>query len=172
MEMIDVTQQRALDQYLEKKISWTVFAWSTGFAEGWGKTSPEYKRVLEWCRRKEVPVVGLNAPRSITRKIASKQKLTVDEDALLPKFPEPPGGFQKFRTNMAGHPGSGSVRRYYEAQRAWDTTMAKTILLWLGNHNGTLVVLLGQVHADPQTGVPWYVAKKAQVAQIIIYPKE
>jgi aminopeptidase N len=172
MEMIDVTQQRALDQYLEKKISWTMFARNTGFESGWGKTSAAYKRILEWCRRNEVPVLGLNAPRSITQKIASNQKLTPAEATLVPKFPAPPRGFQKFRAAMAGHPGSGSVRRYYEAQRAWDATMAATILSWLHNHRGTLVVLLGQIHADPQTGVPWYVARNSDVTQVIIYPKE
>ena len=46
MEMIDITQQSALDEYLEKKISWTTFAQSTDFESGWGKTSPAYKRIL------------------------------------------------------------------------------------------------------------------------------
>ena len=172
MEMIDVTQQRALDQYLEKKISWTTFARSTAFESGWGKTSPAYKRILEWCRRNQVPVLGLNAPQSVTRKIARNQKLTSAESALIPKFPEPPGGFQKFQAAMASHPGSGSLRRYYQAQRAWDATMARTILSWLRNHQGTLVVLLGQMHADAQTGVPWYVARNSDVTQLIIYPKQ
>ena len=72
---------------------------------------------------------------------------------------------------MADHPGSGSVRQYYEAQRAWDTTMAETILSWLRKHQRTLVVLLGQIHADPQTGVPWYVARNSDVSQLIIYPR-
>ena len=172
MEMIDVTQQRALDQYLAKKISWTTFARSTTFESGWGKTSPVYKRILEWCRRNQVPVLGLNAPQSVTRKIARNQTLTSAESALIPKFPEPPGGFQKFQAAMASHPGSGSVRRYYQAQRAWDATMATTILSWLRHHQGTLVVLLGQMHADAQTGVPWYVARNSDVTQLIIYPKE
>jgi uncharacterized iron-regulated protein len=172
LEMVEVTQQSALDQYLEKKTSWTTFARSTEFESGWGKTSPAYKRILEWCRRNQVPVVGLNAPHSVTRKIARNQKLTSAEFQLIPKFPEPPGGFQKFEAAMAGHPGSGSVRRYYRAQRAWDATMAGTILSWLRNNQGTLVVLLGQMHADAQTGVPWYVARNSEVAQLIVYPKE
>jgi uncharacterized iron-regulated protein len=172
MEMIDVTQQRALDQYLEKKISWTTFARSTAFESGWGETSPAYRRILDWCRRNQVSVLGLNAPLSVTRKIARNQKLTSAEAALIPKFPEPPGGFQKFQAAMVSHPGVGSLRRYYQAQRAWDATMARTILSWLRNHQGTLVILLGQIHADAQTGVPWYVARNSDVAQVIIYPKE
>jgi uncharacterized iron-regulated protein len=172
MEMIDITQQSALDQYLEKKISWTTFTQSTDFESGWGKTSPAYKRILEWCRRNRVPILGLNAPQSITRKIARNQKLSSAEAALILKFPEPRGGFQRFKEAMASHPGSGSIRRYYQAQRTWDATMAATILSWLRNHQGTLVVLLGQMHADAQTGVPWYVAKNSDVRQVIVYPKE
>jgi uncharacterized iron-regulated protein len=172
MEMIDVTQQPALDQYLQEKISWTTFARNTEFESGWGKTSPAYKRVLEWCRRNQVPVLGLNAPPSVTRKIARNQKLASAESELIPKFPEPPGGFQKFQAAMASHPGSGSVRRYYQAQRAWDATMAGTILSWLRTYQGTLLILLGQMHADAQTGVPWYVGRNSDVRQLIIYPKE
>jgi uncharacterized iron-regulated protein len=172
MEMIDVTQQRALDQYLEKKTSWTTFARSTAFESGWGRTSPAYKRILEWCRRNQVPVLGINATQSVTRKIARNQKLTSAESALIPKFPEPPGGFQKFQAAMVSHPGFGSLRRYYQAQRARDATMARTILSWIRNHQGTLVVLLGEMHADAQTGVPWYVARNSAVSQLIIHPKE
>jgi hypothetical protein len=31
-------------------------------------------------------------------------------------------------------------------------------------------VLLGRFHADPRTGVPWYVARKSRVTQVIFYP--
>jgi uncharacterized iron-regulated protein len=171
MEMIDITQQSALDRYLAKKISWATFAQSTDFESGWGKTSPAYRRILEWCRRNRVPILGLNAPQAVTRKIARNQKLTSAEAALVPDFPKPPGGFQKFQAAMGNHPGTGSIRRYYQAQRAWDATMAATILSWLGKHQGTLVVLLGQMHADAQTGVPWYVANESDATQVIIYPK-
>jgi uncharacterized iron-regulated protein len=170
MEMIDVTQQAELDQYLTGRISWSEFSRRTGFDREWGKTSPAYKRILTWCRENDIPVIGLNAPPSVTRKIARDQKLTPAEALLIPSFPEPPGGFEKFKAAMAGHPGIGSLRRYYEAQRAWDTTMAGRILAWLSEHPGTLVVLLGRYHADPTTGVPWYVDKKAKTTQVIISP--
>ncbi|HEU4679610.1 MAG TPA: ChaN family lipoprotein, partial [Terrimicrobiaceae bacterium] len=61
---------------------------------------------------------------------------------------------------------------YYEAQRAWDTTMAGRILAWLSDYPGTLVVLLGRHHADPSTGVPWYVRKKTQATQVVLVPAE
>jgi uncharacterized iron-regulated protein len=170
MEMIDVTQQADLDQYLQGIISWSEFSRRTDFDRGWGKTSPAYKRILSWCQRNHIPVIGLNPPPSVTRKIARNQKLTPVEELWIPSFPEPVGGFEKFQAAMAGHPGTGSLRRYYEAQRAWDTTMAGRILAWLSDHPGTLVVLLGRFHADRQTGVPWYVARKAKTTQVIISP--
>ena len=171
MEMIDVTQQAALDDYLDKRISWKEFARRTAFDRGWGRTSPAYARILSWCRRKEVPVIALNAPQTVTRKLARNETLTAEEKRLVPNFPEPPGGFKQFRAAMAGHGSAGSLRRYYEAQRAWDQTMAGRILAWLPNHSGTLVVLLGRFHADPQTGVPWYVARNSRVTQLILSPR-
>lgn len=173
MEMIDVTQQRALDEYLAKEITWHEFARRTGFDKGWGKTSPAYQRILAWCRRNKVPVIGLNAPQSLTRKLARNEPLTAEEAQSVPRFREPPGGFKRFQAAMAGHPGSArSLRRYYEAQRAWDKTMAGRILAWLSNHSGTLVVLLGRFHADPRTGVPWYVAENSDATQVILYPTQ
>jgi uncharacterized iron-regulated protein len=172
MEMIDVSQQTALDEFLERKISWSEFSHRTGFDRGWGQTSPAYKRILVWCRRNRLPVLALNAPQAVTRKIARNAKLSATEVQFVPDFPEPPGGFEKFTAAMAGHPGSGPLRRYYEAQRAWETTMAARILAWLPEHQGTMVVLLGRIHADPQTGVPWYVARKAKITQVILSPPE
>jgi uncharacterized iron-regulated protein len=170
MEMVDVTQQAALNEYLEKKIFWSEFSRRTAFDRGWGKTSPAYRRILSWCRRNKVPVIALNAPQTVTRKLARGASLSGEERQFLPTCAEPPGGFEQFRGAMAGHGNGGSLRRYYEAQRTWDETMAGRILSWLPDHSGTLVVLLGRFHADPRTGVPWYVARKSRVTQVIFYP--
>jgi uncharacterized iron-regulated protein len=168
MEMIDVTQQPALNDYLEKRISWSEFSRRTAFDRGWGRTSPAYKRILSWCRKEAIPVIALNAPSAVTRKLTRNEPLTAEQSRLVPKYPEPPGGFKQFRAAMSGHQTGGSLRRYYEAQRAWDQTMAGQILAWLPDHPGTLVVLLGQFHADPRTGVPWYVAQRSSARQIIL----
>ena len=170
MEMADVTQQAVLDDYLDKKIPWSEFAHRTAFDRGWGKTSPAYARILSWCRRNGVPVIALNAPQTVTRKLARSEPLTAKEKQLVPNYPEPPGGFKRFQGAMAGHGNVRSLRQYYEAQRAWDQTMAGRILAWLPDHSGTLVVLLGRFHADPRTGVPWYVARKSHVTQVILFP--
>jgi aminopeptidase N len=171
MEMIDVTQQGATDAYLKKAVSWNEFSRRTDFDRGWAKTSPAYRRILAWCQSNGVPVIGLNAPRALTRKLAQNQPLTAEEAQSIPDFPEPPGGFKQFQRAMAGHSTSSSLRRYYQAQRAWDKTMAAGILAWLPHHPGTLIVLLGRFHADPKTGVPWYVAQKSRALQILLYPR-
>ncbi|MFZ0709744.1 MAG: ChaN family lipoprotein [Terrimicrobiaceae bacterium] len=172
MEMVDVTQQAALDEYLGKQISWNEFVNRTAFDRGWGKTSPAYKRILSWCRNNAVPVLALNAPPAVTRKLARNEPLTAEEAKFIPTDPGPPGGFKRFTAEMAGHGAGASLRLYYKAQRAWDQTMAGRILDWLPEHPGTLVVLLGRFHADPRTGVPWYVAKKSRVKQIVLYPEQ
>ena len=170
MEMVDVTQQAALNDYVENRIPWSEFTLRTGFDRGWGKTSSAYRRILFWCQRNEVPVIALNAPQTVTRKLARGESLTGEERQFLPTCAEPPGGFEQFRGAMADHGNVGSLRQYYEAQRAWDETMARRIISWLRDHSGTLVVLLGRFHADPRTGVPWYVGRKSRVTQVIFYP--
>jgi uncharacterized iron-regulated protein len=46
MEMVDLTQQAALDDYLGKRISWNEFVLRTAFDRGWGRTSPGYARIM------------------------------------------------------------------------------------------------------------------------------
>jgi uncharacterized iron-regulated protein len=173
MEMIDLTQQGALDAYLGKQISWRDFAQRTAFDRGWGKTSPAYKRILSWCRQNGIRVIGLNAPEIVARKLAHNETLTAEEKRLIPRYPEPPGGLAQFRQAMKSHnTPANAIRRYYVAQQAWDQTMASRILAWVSKQPGTLVVILGRFHADPRTGVPWYVARKTRVKQVILLPQE
>ena len=173
MEMLDVTQQPALEDYLQGQLSWISFARRTGFDRGWGKTSPGYKRILSWCRRNMIPVLALNAPEIVARKLARNQPLTAEEKQLIPIYPAPPAGFEQFQKAIGSyHPIGHSARRYYQAQRARDHTMAGRILMWLSQQHGTLVVMLGRFHADPYTGVPWYVGRKANVRQLILFPTD
>ena len=173
MEMLDVTQQPALEDYLQGQLSWISFARRTGFDCGWGKTSPGYKRILSWCRRNMIPVLALNAPEIVARKLARNQPLTAEEKQLIPIYPAPPAGFEQFQKAIGSyHPIGHSARRYYQAQRARDQTMAGRILMWLSQQHGTLVVMLGRFHADPYTGVPWYVGRKANVRQLILFPTD
>ena len=111
MEMVDVTQQAALNDYVENRIPWSEFTLRTGFDRGWGKTSSAYRRILFWCQRNEVPVIALNAPQTVTRKLARGESLTGEERQFLPTCAEPPGGFEQFRGAMADHGNVGSLRR-------------------------------------------------------------
>ena len=142
------------------------------FESGWGKTSPAYKRILEWCRRNKVRVFGLNAPLSVTRKIREKSKADIPpKPPRFRGFRIHPGDSENSKQRWSGHPGFGSVRRYYRRNAPGMQPWPRTILSWLRSHQGTLVILLGQIHADAQTGVPWYVARNSAVTQLIIYPK-
>jgi uncharacterized iron-regulated protein len=162
-----------LEEYLQGQISWTEFARRTGFERGWGRTSPAYRKILSLCRRKGIPVIALNAPEVVARKLARGEPLTGREEQFSPKYPEPPGGFQEFSKAMGGHHSAvRSLRRYYKAQRAWDQAMAARVLEWLQNHSATLFVILGRYHADPHTGVPWYVARKSRASQLILLPAQ
>jgi uncharacterized iron-regulated protein len=171
MEMLEVSQQANLNDYLQKRISWNEFVRRTGFERGWGRTSPAYRRIISWCRRNAIAVIALNAPQIVARKLALGEPLSPEEKRFLPNHPEPPGGFEQFQKAMSGahHTAAPSLRRYYKAQRAWDETMARRILAWLPEHSGTLLVILGRFHADPRTGVPWYVAKRSSVQQLILF---
>lgn len=170
LEMVDVTKQTELDGYLAGRIGWREFSKMTGFA-GWESHSRWYRKILEWCRHHDVPAYALNAPRSVTRKLASGQPLTGNERNLVPDWPEPPGGFPAFQQLFPHHGGKIDLRRYYSAQRAWDQVMASSVLDVLSNSDATLVVLLGAAHANTKHAVPWYVRRESDTAQLVLLPQ-
>jgi uncharacterized iron-regulated protein len=169
VEMVDVTQQATLDEYLAGRIGWREFSKTVGFS-GWEKHSRWYRTIFEWCQRHDVQIVALNAPRTVARKLSTGKPLTAEEARIIPGYPAPAGGFEAFQKLMAAHGGHGDMRRYYAAQRAWDEVMAAGVLKSLSASDATLVVFLGAAHADAKFGVPWYVRRQSRAPQLILLP--
>jgi uncharacterized iron-regulated protein len=105
-------------------------------------------------------LIALNAPRSLTRKIAREglDALTETERALLP--PQFALGndlyFERFMQAVGGHlPGPDAARRYFAAQSTWDDTMAwKAKEFFASNPDQVLVVIVGEFHVQYGGGLP------------------
>lgn len=151
MEFISYRHQDALDQYRGGLISDEEFI---NLAEFGPKLFPFYKQQIQFPRReKGEQVVGINAERSITSKIAKLglQGLTQEELAQLPpNFKLGRDSYKKrFSLAMNHAVGAESLERYFQAQSVWDDTMAWRISEEKSKGpQDVLVIIVGDFHVQ------------------------
>jgi uncharacterized iron-regulated protein len=174
-EMFDTTQQGAIDAWASQTISFKEFISKTDFQKHWGIYSPVYEEILQIAGSANVPIIALNAPSELTRKIARGEPLTEKERAMIPAgFVATEGGYKNFVTMMGDHPGlqEADQRLFFAAQNVWDQTMASRILNFeRRNPEVRLLVLTGRGHVSGGYGIPFYVSQKAHLKQLIVLPR-
>lgn len=160
LEMLQHAQQQYLDQWVAGELPERRMR--EVFLKDWGYEWRLYRPIFVYCKEQDLPMVALNVPRSITRKVARQgfQSLTDQELGQLPPIscnvhPD----YENFlRRVLGGHGGSHgtesahsddqSFTRFCEAQLVWDTAMAIYALDFLeSNPDHTMAVLCGSVHA-------------------------
>jgi uncharacterized iron-regulated protein len=173
-EMFDTSQQSAIDAWASHSISFKEMISKTDFQRHWGIYSPVYEEMLQIAGNSNVPILALNAPPELTRKIARGDPLTARERAMIPTgFVATEGGYRNFVAMMGDHPGLNErdQRLFFAAQNAWDQTMARRILDFeRRNPEVLLLVLTGRGHVSGGYGIPFYLRQKAHLKQLIILP--
>lgn len=172
-EMFDETQQGLVDDWNAHHLGTDAFLEKTDFQKRWGTYSVMYEKILRWTQSEGVTSLALNAPDTLSHKLARGQPLDPAEQTLLPTGYQPlPGGYEHFTAQMGENPhGGANLENFYKAQLLWDQTMATRIVNFLGAHpDQKLVVLLGRGHVDGGFGVPAFVGQKTDAAQLVVYP--
>jgi uncharacterized iron-regulated protein len=171
-EMFDTTQQSVIDAWASHAISFKEMMSTTDFQKHWGIYSPVYEEILQIAGNAHIPILALNAPPELTRKIARGEPLTAKEKAMMPAgFVATEGGYKNFVAMMGDHPGLNEAdqRLFFAAQNAWDQTMASRILDFeRRNPEVLLLVLTGRGHVSGGYGIPFYVSQKAHLKQLIL----
>jgi len=174
-EMFDETQQSAIDAWASHRISLEELLLKTDFRKRWGIYSPVYAQILLTTQEANVRNLALNAPTELVQKIARGEPLTADEIAMLPSgFVADEGAYKNFVALIGEHPGVEETdrRRYFDAQNAWDQTMASRILEFKHrNPKVKLVVLTGRDHVFGGYGIPFYLRQKADLKELVLFPK-
>jgi uncharacterized iron-regulated protein len=173
LEMFQQREQDVLDNWVAGTILEPEMV--QAFTRNWGVQWPAYRDIFIYCRDHGVPMVGLNVPRDITRKVARHgfASLTREELGLLPPIvcridPE----YEAFLRRFVGSDGhAGAFERFCEAQLVWDAAFAVHALDYLKNQpHHTMIVLTGSVHAW-KPAMPFQVHGLApQVRQVSIVP--
>jgi uncharacterized iron-regulated protein len=171
-EMFDSTQQSAIDAWASRAISFKEMISKTDFQKHWGIYSPVYEEILQIAGNANIPILALNAPPELTRRISRGEPLTAQERAMVPTgFVATEGGYKNFVAMMGNHPGLNKpdLRRFFAAQNTWDQTMASRILDFERRNPGVqLLVLTGRGHVSGGYGIPFYVRQKAHLKQLVV----
>lgn len=175
-EMFQRPFQPALDAYSAGEIEEPELLQRTEWETRWGFDFGLYRTLVQLGRERGAPLLALNAPRELTRKVAREglDALTDEERAALPELDlEEPVHRAMFDAAMAGHPGmDASMRdRFHAAQVIWDETMAETAARWVEGNDGTLVVFAGVMHTR-RPAIPDRAARRGATPYAIVLPVE
>ena len=179
MEMFQRPFQDVLDQYLAGKITEAQLVEQSEYDERWGFPWEYYAPILRLAKTNQLPVLALNTPTEVTRKVARSglESLTTEERRYIPAFSEIRTDNADYRKmaqevyeqhHQAGHGNSTSFERFFTAQVLWDETMAETIAQFVKANPGyQVVVLAGKSHIVYGYGIPSRVARRLNNNQLV-----
>jgi uncharacterized iron-regulated protein len=160
MEMFETESQPALDDWSAGKLPESSFKrlyeWSWRNMP-WGL----YRDILIFARDHKLPVLALNAPRSLVQQVSHQGLASLSEQELgkLPPDVATEIGDDYFQLIASQYPGHGtggnSFRFICEAQMLRNRVMARTIADYVRlNPETAVIVIAGGGHARRQGGVP------------------
>ena len=181
LEMFQRPYQPAIDRYLAGNSSEAELQSQTQYQKRWGYPWEFYAPILRFAKQQKLPVVALNTPTEITRKVSRTglDSLTLAEQQWIPPksaiLLQPEAYRQRIRQIYneihAGSGNSANFEKFFLAQVLWDETMAERIAVTLQKRPDTLiVVLVGQGHVIYGDGIPARVARRAGTAGFLRRP--
>ena len=173
MEMFDITYQSVLDQWSRGEIDEAAFLEKVHWYANWRHPFGLYREILEFIQQNQIPLVGLNIPFHIPRKvgIGGLDNLTDADSRYVPQEIDKSDAahrayLEKIFQQHAFH-GNRKFEYFYEVQCLWEETMAETIAREMPG--GTLVVLAGNGHIVNKFGIPERAFRRNQLAYRTVY---
>jgi uncharacterized iron-regulated protein len=162
LEMFPKESQKTLDEWVAGELSSIDFM--RAFELNWGYPWTLYKDIFLFARENEVPLVALNIPREVSRKVRESGFSSLSEKELEQLPPDLTCDVDEeymdyIRRVFSYHEHqsineNGSFVNFCEAQLLWDKSMAWYLLEYLDQNPGRkIVVLTGITHAWKK-GIP------------------
>jgi uncharacterized iron-regulated protein len=163
MEMFPRSAQPVLDRYVRKEITEEEFLKEVHWDEVWGFPFPLYRGLLDFARNHGMPVLGLNAPHPVVSKIAKsglESLSTVEREQVAREFHLNDAANRtrmQREYRMHGKESIKDFETFFEAQLAWEETMAETLAARLQESDVKcrIVVIIGKGHISDRLGVPY-----------------
>jgi uncharacterized iron-regulated protein len=174
LEMFRSDSQDVLDSWARGKSSLEQFL--PAYYDNWRMPWTFYREIFWYSREHEIPLIGLNIPDEIAKKVARQgfASLTEQEKKHLPTgiSCNVDATYMEFiKRAYTDH--SLQERQFVnfcEAQMVWDKSMARHLVEYLKkNRSGTVVVLAGVGHAWKR-GMPEQIAMESKHTYRVILP--
>jgi uncharacterized iron-regulated protein len=173
LEMFRRESQPVLDRWVRGDMDQKAF--QKAYYENWNFPWPLYRPIFGYARQKGIPLVGVNVPAAITRKVARRGfgSLSPEEKKRLPdvacRVDEEYMAFIKRAYGAHAH-GRMNFIYFCEAQLVWDKAMAVNALEYLeANPGRRLVLLCGTGHAWKK-GIPAQINSRSNIPVAVILP--
>jgi len=158
MEMFATPYQATLDRWSADQLAEPHFLELTHWYANWRYDFALYRPILTSIKDHNLTLIGLNLPFHIPPKISTGglASLLPEDARYLPKqidLTDP--AHREYVETVYGHhriKGRDNFNYFYEAQCAWEDTMAETIARLPGNRR--MVVIIGNGHIVHKFGVP------------------
>lgn len=173
LEMFQRPYQPLLDQYLAGKITELELQQQSEYDQRWGFPWEYYAPILRFAKAHQLPLIALNVPTEITRKVAREglESLTDSDRQWIPSESEIRTDNAAYRQMLQavyeeihqGQSSSNSFDRFFLAQVLWDETMAQVVANFLQvQPNHQVIVLAGDGHLVYGYGIPSRVARRIE----------
>lgn len=177
MEFFQQPFQQYLDAYSTGELGEKEMLAKTEYYDRWVYDYRLYKPILSYAREHGIPLVALNLPKEITRKVAEEgmDALSEDQKAQIPADID--DSDETYRKRMKAifdqhpHRETRDFERFLQVQLLWDEGMAKRAADYLADNPGKkMVVLAGIGHLENGYGIPNRVKRRAQVDGLTVLP--
>ena len=178
MEMFNIEQQPVLDRWSAGELDEKSFLKEVRWFENWSMDFAYYRDLLLLARELKIPVVGLNAPKTMIRAIGMQPADQLDEElrAQLPELDldEP---YQRAMTEAiyAGHDGGNRmIDGFHRVQTLWDEMMAENVAKELQARGGNqrMLVVAGGNHIRFGFGIPRRVYRRLPISYSLVGVRE
>ena len=178
MEMFQRPFQGAIDSYLAGKLTEEQLVDRTEYDRRWRFPWETYAPFLRFAKENQLPVLALNTPSEVTRKVATQglESLRAEDKKYIPPVSEIRTDNAEYRQMLleiyqqhqkAGQGNSTAFERFLQAQVLWDETMAEKIAEFVkANPDYQVVVLAGKGHIIYGYGIPSRVERRLGTGKV------
>ena len=176
LEFIQQPFQSVLDAYTAGSIDEIELLAQTEYFERWGFDYRLYRPIFRYAREQGLPLVALNVATELVNAVRESgwEGLSPEQRAQLPPTIPPMSAERRAELAQfyAQHPPtSGDFERFVQVQQLWDASMAQRAAEYLQAHpEQGLVVLAGQGHLVPGSGIPERLQQHIDVPTVILMP--
>jgi hypothetical protein len=177
VEYFQAPFQQALDSYVAGQSNEKQLLRETKYFERWRFDYRLYRPIMQYARAQGIPVIALNIPTEISRKVARSgiDSLSSSEQTHLPKeIDRSDTAYRErlhavFDAHRESAAAPGNFDYFVEAQLLWDEAMAETAATYLQRHpQRPMVILAGNGHLLYGSGIPRRLLRRISVDSAIV----